>query len=295
MNNKFPFYIPTKGRSEYMLTSKALTKMGISHFLVVEDSQVEDYERSIQENELLAEVLVLDPSFKKSYELCDDLGLSKSTGPGPARNFAWEHSINNGHDWHWVMDDNIRYFCRLYRKFRIRSNASSFFSPMEDFSMRYRNVAMSGPNYTMFAIPRPRLPPFLTNTRIYSCNLIRNNLDFRWRGRYNEDTILSLDLLKAGYCTILFYAFLQKKIVTQQQKGGNTEEFYKREGTLAKSKMLIKAYPDLSRLVIRYGRVHHHVDYSVFKHQLIRDKSIEVHKGTDNYGVSLVNKSNIQI
>lgn len=38
----------------------------------------------------------------------------------PARNFAWAHSIANGHAWHWVMDDNIVSFYRANRNRQIR-------------------------------------------------------------------------------------------------------------------------------------------------------------------------------
>jgi hypothetical protein len=105
------------------------------------------------------------------------------------------------------------------------------------------------------------MPPFVTGTRIYSCNLIRNDLPLRWRGRYNEDTDLSLRILKGGWNTVQFNAFLQLKTPTQQLKGGNTEAFYSVEGTLAKSAMLVAMHPDVARLVWRFGRPHHFVDY----------------------------------
>ncbi len=82
-------------------------------------------------------------------------------------------------------------------------------SPNKDFVLRYENIAMAGPNYFMFAPRKRKHPPFSLNTRIYSCNLIRNDLPFRWRARYNEDTDLSLRMLKAGWCTVLFYVFLK--------------------------------------------------------------------------------------
>ena len=59
---------------------------------------------------LLCTVVELDMTFKDKYETCDEFGLTRSTGPGPARNFAWHHSMVNGHKWHWVMDDNIAGF-----------------------------------------------------------------------------------------------------------------------------------------------------------------------------------------
>ena len=299
--NKFPLYIPSKGRSEYMMTSKYLTIMGVKHFVVVEPSQMDEYRKAIKTMGLSATALELDMSYKDKYELCDNHGLNKSTGPGPARNFAWDHSKSGGHDWHWVMDDNIRNFRRLNRNEKVKVANGAVFRAMEDFCLRYENVSMAGPNYYMFAPARTKQPPFITNTRIYSCNLIRNDVPFRWRGRYNEDTILSLDMLKARWCTIQFNAFLQEKAQTQTLKGGNTEEFYHAEGkvrigekyadtgTLAKSKMQVAVHPDVSRLVHKFGRIHHHVDYGPFKrNKLIRKKDSKINPGTNNYGMNLV-------
>ena len=199
------------------------------------------------------------------YDTFDDLGDAKSKGPGPARNFIWEHSMAEGHPWHWVMDDNIRLFARLHQNKRVPVADGTIFHAMEEFCLRYVNVAMAGPNYWMFAPSRERLKPFVLGTRIYSCNLIRNDVPFRWRGRYNEDTDLSLRMLKAGWQTVQFNAFLQWKLTTQTLGGGNTEAFYAGEGTLPKSRMLVEMHPDVARLVWRFGRWHHYVDYSGFK------------------------------
>lgn len=264
----FPLYIPTKGRADSRLTSKALTAMGVPHFLVAEPQEVEVYERASRGS--LATVLQLDMSYKGRYETCDDLGLTKGTGAGAARNFIWDHSIANGHAWHWVMDDNIKAFYRLNHNLKVSCLAPAFWRAMEDFVLRYENVAMAGPNYFMFALRKSAMPPFVTNTRIYSCNLIRNDVPFRWRGRYNEDTILSLDMLKAGWCTVQFNAFLQEKTTTQYLGGGNTAEFYAREGTAPKSIMLKRVHPDVTKLMMRFGREHHHVDYKRFKQPLRR-------------------------
>jgi len=296
--NKFPLYIPTKGRFEYMITSKALTEMGLHHYLVVEEQEAEKYQKAIQEYQLTSEILVLDNQFKKDYELCDEYGLTKSTGPGPARNFAWDHSIKKGYEWHWVMDDNIKMFRMMYKATRIKTIARSIWTQMENFVLRYKNIGMAGPNYSMFAVPHKGLSPFVLNTRIYSCNLIRNSLSYRWRGRYNEDTILSLDLLKAGWCTVQFNMWMQDKLNTQTIKGGNTAEFYHKEGevldghryavtgTSAKSDMLFKVHPDVSKVKIKYGRVHHQVDYHLFKKQkLILDENNKISKTNKNYGI----------
>ena len=304
MKNKYPYYLPTKGRADSRLTSKALDFMQVPHYLVVEPQECETYEKSIAEWEKetglksSATVLELDLAYKASYELLDDLGMSKSTGPGPARNFAWDHSIKNGYEWHWVSDDNLRNFLRLNNNLKIKCGDSTCFRVMEDFVARYDNVLMAGPNYRSFASQNSAMPPYVKNTRIYSCNLIRNNAKwvtgeragqpFRWRGRYNEDTILSLDMLTQGFCTVQFNAFLQDKLRTQVIGGGNTAEFYAGEGTSAKSRMLKDVYPEYTDLVWRFNREHHFVDYLPFKEtRLKRNADVVLPLGVNNYGMQL--------
>jgi hypothetical protein len=259
--------------------------MGVPFSVVIEEQEYNDYAAVIDKSKLL----VLDKRYQDEYDTFDNLGNTKSKGPGAARNFAWDHSIANGHKWHWVMDDNIQCFARLNNNLKIECLAGSIFYAMEHFCLRYSNVAMAGPNYWMFAPRKTKVPPFVLNTRIYSCNLIRNDTPYRWRGRYNEDTDLSLRMLKDGWCTVQFNAFLQYKVRTQLIKGGNTAEFYAKEGTLPKSRMIVDMHPDVSRVVYRFKRWHHFVDYSKFKrNRLIRlEGNKELQYGTNNFGMEL--------
>ena len=100
------------------------------------------------------------------------------------------------------------------------------FYAAEDFVLRYSNIGMSGFQYEMFAPRKSRHNPFILNTRIYSCILLINSIRHRWRGKYNEDTDISLRILKDGMCTVLFVAFLADKKATLRMKGGNTDELY---------------------------------------------------------------------
>lgn len=284
MNPRYPLYIVSKGRADTRLTSKALERMAVPYSIVVEAQEYDQYAAVIDP----AKVLVLDPKYQDDYDTCDDLGRTKSTGPGPARNFVWDHSMQAGHAWHWVMDDNIWAFYRYHNNEKVRVSDGTIFRCMEDFVDRYENVAMAGPSYEFFVLRRSKRPPFITNTRIYSCNLIRNDMPYRWRGRYNEDTDLSLRMLKDGWCTVQFNAFLQKKVTTQAIKGGNTSEFYAKEGTLPKSLMQVKLHPDVSKLVMKWGRWHHHVDYRPFKYNLlIRKPDAVIPEGPNEYGMVL--------
>jgi hypothetical protein len=282
--NKYPIYIVSKGRADSRLTAKALEKMGVDYHIIVEAAEYDQYCSVIAKDK----VLVLPEKYLDDYDTFDDLGRTKSTGPGAARNFAWQHSIDNGFAWHWVMDDNLKSFSRLNNNLKIRANTGAIFQAMEDFCDRYTNVAIAGPNYDFFAKRKQLIPPYITNTRIYSCLLIRNDIPFRWRGRYNEDTDLSLRVLKDGWCTIQFNAFLQGKVRTQVLKGGNTAEFYAKEGTKPKSDMQLRMHPDVSSTVWKFGRYHHHVDYRPFRtNRLKRKPDIDVPKVVNDYGMTL--------
>ena len=135
MNPNFPLYIPSKGRYEIRLTSEYLIYMKVPHYIVIEEQEYELYKKHI--NSKLVTLLILDKKYQEEYETLDDLGDSKSKGPGAARNFAWQHSIDNGFDWHWVMDDNISSFYRAHKNRQIKVSNGAIFKAMDDFCLRY--------------------------------------------------------------------------------------------------------------------------------------------------------------
>ena len=61
-------------------------------------------------------------------------------------------------------------------------------------------------------------------------------------------------------------------------KGGNTDEFYEKEGTLNKSQMLVDMHPDVTKLVKRWNRDHHWVDYRPFKKNILKKKEKHYNK-----------------
>jgi hypothetical protein len=282
MNPKYPVYIISKGRWKRRLTSKALEALGVPYFIVVEDQEYEAYTSVIDAHK----VLVLPTAYQRLYDPCDDFG-SERVGAGAARNFCWAHALASGAKRHWVMDDNIASFNRLNRNLMVKVTSGTIFRCAEDFVDRYENLPIAGFNYDFFAKAKEPLPPYVLNTRIYSCLLIENNLPMRWRGRYNEDTDLCLRALKLGYCTIQFNAFLQEKATTQTMEGGNTEVFYDKEGTLPKSQMLANLHPDVAKVVWRFNRWHHHVDYRAFKKNRLK-RLVDVPNVVNNYGMNLI-------
>jgi len=278
MNPDYPVYIISKGRWDSRLTSKALERMRVPYHIVIEPQEYEQYAAVIAP----AKILVLPFS---------NLGQ----GSIPARNWVWEHSLSIGAARHWILDDNIYYFCRLHKNRKLHADTGAIFKAAEDFSDRYENVAISGMQYYMFASQKTKMPPLAFNTRVYSCILIQNNIPYRWRGRYNEDTDLSLRALKDGWCTVLFNAFLARKQQTMTAKGGNTESLYKLnngdDGRLLMAQSLQQQHPDVTKIVQKWGRWQHHVDYRPFKKNRLKFKpGIEMPEGTNNFGMKLVKR-----
>lgn len=272
MNPQYPVYIISKGRWESRLTSKALEEMHVPYHIVVEPQEYENYASVISPDK----ILVLPFS---------NLGL----GSIPARNWVWDHSVSIGAERHWILDDNIAYFNRLNRNEQIRVTSGTIFRIAEIFVDRYENVALAGFQYDAFTKNNFPMPAFYLNTRIYSCILIKNDIPYRWRGKYNEDTDLSLRALKGGWCTVMFHAFVQGKAQTMTMKGGNTDELYAGDGRKQMAESLQQQHPDVVSVGYYFNRWHHMVNYKPFKkNALKRKEGIVVPNIVNNYGMKIV-------
>jgi hypothetical protein len=279
-NPKHPVYIISKGRWESRLTAKALDEIGVPFRIVIEPQELPQYSAVIDQKK----ILVLPFA---------NLGQ----GSIPARNWVWEHSLAEGAASHWILDDNIAWFARYHLNKKLRVTSGVCFVVVEDLTARYYNVAISGLQYEMFIPASKVFAPVFINTRIYSCILIRNDIPYRWRGRYNEDTDLSLRVLKDGWCTLLVNAFVCKKMTTMTVKGGNTESLYKLngiDGRLLMAQSLQQQHPDVCTIVRKWGRWQHLVNYRPFKRNklILKPEFIGKRWEPNEYGMHIVKKSN---
>jgi hypothetical protein len=239
------------------MTARKFLRDGVPFLIAVEPQEYDDYCGTVGQQHVL----------KLPFS---NLGM----GSYPARNYVWEHSMQNGYRKHFLFDDNINGFDRLNHGVRVMCECWAPLLALQEFTDRYRNVGISGYNYDGFAT-RETKKPFTINKHVYSGMLINNDIPYRWRLKYNEDVDLCLQVLHGGWCTILFNAFLiNKTSTTAKMKGGNQDELYKNNDErkkLLKSKSLQMMWPQYVRVVQRYGRPHHFVDWKKhFQHPLIR-------------------------
>lgn len=268
---EYPIYVISKGRHDCCLTAKFFVEDGVDFKIVVEP----------QEKQLYADIYGADRILVLPFQ---NLGL----GSIPARNWCWEHSKAEGHARHWIFDDNIAMVRRLHKGKRIRCNTNIALKAAEDFINRYENIAIGGLNYTFFAVGKK--PPFNLNVHVYSCLCIKNDLDYRWRGRYNEDTDLCLQVLSGGWCTVLFNAFLIDKMATMTMKGGNADVLYKGDGRLKMARSLERLWPGVVTVNRRFDRPQHIIKdaWRKFDTELIRRKDIDWEEvATKSYKIEL--------
>jgi len=285
INPKYPIYVISKGRWNLKTgTTQALDEMGCPYKLVVEPREYDNYARS----------RVSTQNIIKAPENYSD----RKQGGIPVRNFVWEHAVKSGAKKHWIIDDNMTAFYRWNLSHKFRINSGVIFKIIEDYVERYTNILQAGMNYSMFYPSRQPHTPIVFNTRIYSCILIDHRLDNilkeRWRGKYNEDTDLSLRILKAGCGTALFNAFLCGKPGTLRTSGGNTDTIYDKgakDKLTDKAESLVKQHPDVASVVERYKRgVHHEVNYNKFANINLGYKNPKIYKGVNDYNMKIIRK-----
>lgn len=236
----YSVYIPSRGRSSTALTAQVLDRDGVPFRICVSPHEVKQYEREFGDR-----VLPLP------YHSMDIVAV---------RNWIRDHSEELGAKKHWQLDDNIRGFYRRYKAKRIYCSSGLALRVCEDFTDRYVNIGLSGLNYSMFCPDHKRYPPFVTNCKVYSCTLINNAIPYRWRGPYNDDTDLCLQVLSGGWCTVSLNAFLQFKTATMTMRGGMTDSNtnnYQGDGRLRMARTLERRWPGVVETKRRFHRPQH--------------------------------------
>ena len=230
MNPEYPVFVPTKGRYNTPYTIRALEALDIPYTAVIEKQEYTEYKTVVQKGE----IIVLPHQ---------DKGLTVT------RNWIWDYTQRElKTPYFWTFDDNIRDFYRLNNNIKYRVTSGTFLKIMEDFIQRYINVYIAGMNYEMFVPRKRKRTPITLNTRIYSNMLIKADIPYRNVTFYNDDTDLCLRVLKDGYCTILFNAFLADKIATMQVRGGMTDYYNKTDKRREFAEELQRAHPTSLRL-----------------------------------------------
>jgi len=249
--HEYPVYIISKGRYEKTLTADNFELAGIDYLIAVEPQEYEQYCNKLGSKRVL----------KLPFS---NLGL----GSYPARNYCWEHAKANGYKYHWLFDDNILFWMKWINGKRQKiTELLQAFLYVEQFTNK-NNIDICGFEEPNFVVKAPK-KPFKNNCHVYSALLIKNDLPYRWRLKYNEDVDLCLQVLHNGGTTASCVYYMANKVSTaDKQKGGNQTELYQGNApkkNLLKAKMLEAVWPQYVKTVIRFGRHHHLINWKQFK------------------------------
>jgi hypothetical protein len=133
MNARYPIYIISKGRWERRQTVKTLESMNCPFKIVVEPSEYDNYKEHID----IEKIICLPSNFSELNQ-----------GSIPVRNFVWQHSIDAGFEFHWILDDNIESVERFYNNMKIKCICPTPFAVIEDF-VNYKDLVNDG-GYIIF-------------------------------------------------------------------------------------------------------------------------------------------------
>ena len=277
---KYPIFIISYNRpNKKASTITAFIKYGIKFNVVVHKEQLQAYKKFF--NSPLINWIEFDDEYKHKYEVLSNVSsYEKNAGSGAERNFAWDCAKKHGYTAYWNFDDNMIFVRQTgkttgsgksYERRLIteRETFIDLFKKAEDFYDTYDNLfIMELGERTYFGF---RTTPVL-NCRCYSALLINTAIPTQWRGRYNEDTIMSIDCLVNGYCTAQVPILLKDKCSTRAAKGGNhavskgnddnKNQIYSdgidyEFSSSLKSQLLVAVYPQYCYLKYRCGRIHH--------------------------------------
>ena len=101
-------------------------------------------------------------------------------------------------------------------------------------------------------------------------------MPYEWRCKA-DDTDMSIQVLKGGWCTVNMNAFVfASKPTGLGHKGGNREDVYENEGRLNRAKELKNLHPELPiKITQKFGRTHQDLNmvWKKFPQILIKNES----------------------
>lgn len=270
-------YIISKGRPQCH-TARTLQKIHYpgKWFIVCgnNDDTIDEYKKNWGEDR----ILVFDWYEEiKHTDTMDNLGFEKyPSGAVPARNATHDISRDRGELRHWQLDDDYNTFAcydPATGKNQVIKNGALLQKKMLQIAMFAHECKLPNAGFTLSTIEAAPMNRYKYAKRVFNAHCLPSTDDIyvRWRGRLNDDVINAQDIMRVGKIGIQFKYLSTATTPTQQEAGGLTE-FYKQVGTVQKTAYAIMNAPDITELVIRFGRYHHKVDWNAIAVKIIDEK-----------------------
>ena len=281
---QYPISILSFGRYNQNKTSKYLLKCKIKHYIFVEECEYDLYMNNYynklnEEDKYLVNII----NTHKDFHLLN-------LGGSPVRNFILDYWLKEGYDRVWMLDDNINCYNRLNKGIKNKIYSHLIFSSIENYINVYDDVGVCSHNLNCDVKSGNSRSVLVINGKHYSSLLLLTNKQFRFKHKYNEDVLISIDYVNSGKINFCFNHILFDKNTSGKDSGGNTNTIYKngsQEGYRLKYEYL---YDELKKMY-NYGLLKIKGDFDKFiinkpkkdkdYHHNINFRSIIVDKQTE--------------
>jgi hypothetical protein len=261
---KYKINILSLGRytDKLVTTHKILTEMKIHHYLFCEDKEYELYNNWINN-----QYCVLINSGENFSEL--------NEGGQHMRNYIIDYWVQRGEQYIWMLDDNIQHYHRLWRGNKIKIKSKEIFTSIEHFISHYQNIGMCSHNFSSFITSNSKRTCIVKNGKHFSSFLLNIQTGIKFRFKYNEDHIMSIDNLCSGYQTICFNHILYNKKTSGTQKGGNSNIYSSQGNQDGYNKKCFETI-DFIRLQMGIGSMNMKDFNKIFHIQKKKKKGVEI-------------------
>lgn len=268
-------YIISKGRPQCK-TAKTLEKMKYPGpwFIVCgnNDETLQQYRDAWGESR----ILVFDwfEEVKKS-DLLDNFGTeTMGSGAVPVRNATRKISEDRGELRHWQFDDDYTGFFRVDTDLKKNHQIKDGLEFEEELNKLAEYAYSAKLANIGFCLGHEAIPSGARgiSRRVFNAHNMPSTPDLfvTWRGRMNDDLINAIEVYHKGKVelAVKYLSLVLKQ--TQSEKGGNTE-IYEESGTVRKTAYAVLIEPNATKLLIKYGRYHHSVDWKLIMPKVISE------------------------
>lgn len=187
-----------------------------------------------------------------------------ASGACPVRNATAEISRRRGELRHWQLDDDYTGFQVFDARTgkRPKCDGEALHRAMLALARFAHACGLSNCGFPPSTIETAKEGALGVGKRVFNAhNLPSGGALFEpWRGRMNDDLINALNVWRHGGVELSVKCLAMNMPPTQSEGGGLTE-LYRDEGTVRKTAYAVEACPAAVRLVERFGRYHHAVDW----------------------------------
>ena len=254
---QYPISILSYGRYNENKTSKYLVKCRIKHYIFVEECEynlyIDNYYNKLNDED---KHLVNIINTHKDFHLYN-------LGGSPVRNYILDYWLKEGYERVWMLDDNINNYKRFNQGVKRKIYSDLVFSSIELYIKQYNNVGICSHNLNGFITSGLSRGVIVLNEKHYSSLLLLTDKQFRFKHRYNEDVLISIDYINSGKLNFCFNHILLDKNTSGTEQGGNTNTIYK-DGTQEGYRLKYEYLYDELKKMYQYGLIKIDCDFDKF-------------------------------